>query len=69
MRAIAVSVLAVAISAAQAPPPAERAIPVRIDVLVTDARQRPVENLQPQDFELREDGAVQQLDSVRFVTQ
>src|SRR6185436_2256614 len=39
----------------------------RIDVLATDARGRPVENLKPADFELREDGMLQSLDEVRFV--
>jgi VWFA-related protein len=40
---------------------------VRIDVIATDARGRAVENLKAADFELREDGAMQALDEVRFV--
>lgn len=38
---------------------------VRVDVLVTD-RNRPVAGLTPADFELRDSGVVQQLDSVSY---
>jgi VWFA-related protein len=40
---------------------------VTIDVSVTDAKGRPVTDLKPADFELREDGAVLPLESVRIV--
>ena len=66
MRAL---VLAVAVAAAtQAPLPSGRdAAPVVIDALATDARGRTVETLKAGDFVLREDGAVQALEDVRFV--
>lgn len=40
---------------------------VQIDVLVTDARGRGVADLTPADFELREEGAAQTIDQLRFV--
>ncbi|HJZ71931.1 MAG TPA: VWA domain-containing protein [Vicinamibacterales bacterium] len=40
---------------------------VTIDVVATDARGRPVEDLKPSDFELREDTGVLPLESVRLV--
>src|SRR5439155_25400424 len=45
--------------------PAPRTI--RLDVIVTDSRGRGVETLTAADFEVREDGAVHAIDSVRFV--
>ncbi len=51
-------------SPAQTLPPADL---VRIDVIATDARGRAVETLKAADFELREDGAVQTIEDVRFV--
>lgn len=45
--------------------PAPRTI--RLDVIVTDSRGRGVESLKAADFEVREDGAVLAIDSVRFV--
>jgi VWFA-related protein len=39
---------------------------VRIDVFATDARGRSIDTLTVADFELREDGVLQTLDSVRF---
>jgi hypothetical protein len=67
MRAGLAAVLAIAVSAsldAQPPPPGYL---VHIDVFATDARGRTVDDLKPADFELREDGAMQALQSVRFV--
>ena len=63
-------VAAVATQAVSSPAPVNRSASsdvVRIDVIATDARGRAVENLKAADFELREDGAVQALDEVRFV--
>jgi VWFA-related protein len=40
---------------------------VRIDVIAADARGRVLDNLEPADFELRDDGVVQPIDAVRFV--
>ncbi|HEY7289353.1 MAG TPA: VWA domain-containing protein [Vicinamibacterales bacterium] len=40
---------------------------VRIDVIAHDARGRVLDNLKPADFELRDDGVAQTLDSVRFL--
>jgi VWFA-related protein len=47
--------------------PAAREQLVRIDVIPTDARGRIVEDLKPADFELRDEGTPQVLESVRFV--
>jgi VWFA-related protein len=40
---------------------------IRIDVIASDLRGRRVENLKPADFEIREDGVVQALDTARFI--
>ena len=40
---------------------------VRIDVIASDARGRRLENLKPTDFEVRDEGVVQSLESARFV--
>jgi len=69
--ALAVSV-ALSIAAAAQPPPAPQAPPsaarlVHVDVFASDARGRAVEDLKAADFELREEGAVQPIESVRFV--
>ena len=40
---------------------------VHIDVFATDARGRTVETLTATDFDVREDGVLQTLDSARFV--
>jgi VWFA-related protein len=40
---------------------------VRIDLVAADARGRSVETLKPADFDLRDDGVSQTLESVRFV--
>ena len=48
-------------------PPTARISVVRADVIVSDARGRPVENLQPSDFAIVENGVPQTLDAVRFV--
>ena len=40
---------------------------VFVDVIATDSRGRSVDTLTPADFELREDGARQSIDAVRFV--
>lgn len=42
--------------------------PIRIDVVVTDSRQRPVLDLRPSDFELRVDGRVRSPGSVELRT-
>ncbi len=52
-------------SGAPSDTPASRT--VRVDVIAVDSRGRRVENLKPQDFDLREDGALQTIDTVRFV--
>jgi VWFA-related protein len=64
--ALAASVtLAASDQTTAAPPPPTFA--VLIDVIPLDARGRVVDDLTPADFVLREDGAAQPLDSVRFV--
>lgn len=40
---------------------------VRVDVSVDDRQDQPMTNLGPADFELREDGVVQQITSVQFI--
>jgi VWFA-related protein len=40
---------------------------VRIDVIASDGRGRRLENLKPTDFEVRDEGVVQSLESARFV--
>src|SRR6476646_9918103 len=40
--------------------------PIRIDAVVTDANGRPIVDLRPTDFELREDGVVRPLDAVEL---
>src|SRR5206468_6271378 len=47
-------------------PPKAHVTVVRVDVIASDARGRPVENLKPAEFELSEDGMAQTLESVRF---
>src|SRR5882757_3363359 len=70
---LALSIALVAAVATQAPSrpapgnPNSASDVVRIDVIATDARGRAVESLKAADFELREDGAAQALDEVRFV--
>src|SRR5882724_4459692 len=70
---LVLSMALVATAAAQAvngPAPVNRSASadvVSVDVIATDARGRAVENLKAADFELREDGAVQALEEVRFV--
>src|SRR5213079_2959158 len=56
--------LALVVAFAQAQPAGEL---VRIDVVARNAQGRPVENLTPADFELREDGTPQTLADVRLV--
>ena len=63
----AVVVPAVRPAATTQPAPMARISVVRADVFVSDARGRPVENLQPSDFALAENGVPQALDTVRFV--
>ena len=66
--AAAAAVVPGARPAAQAQPaPAARISVVRADVIVSDARGRPVENLTPADFAIAENGAPQTVDTVRFV--
>ena len=61
---VAIGVMALA--AIQAVP-APHVNVVRVDVIVSDARGRPVENLTPADFAIAENGVAQPLDSIRFV--
>src|SRR5512138_2790875 len=56
--------LIVAVAAAAQAPVGEI---VRIDVIATDNRGRPVENLKAADFTLREDGSTQAIEDVRLV--
>ena len=63
----AVVVPAVRPAATAQPAPRARISVVRADVFVSDARGRPIENLQPSDFALAENGVPQALDTVRFV--
>jgi VWFA-related protein len=51
----------------QSPRPSSALHTVRIDAVVSDARGRSVDDLKIGDFELREDGAVQTLESARLV--
>jgi VWFA-related protein len=64
--ALAAIAAALAVPAAQTgpPPPGYR---VHIDAFATDARGRSVDALTAADFDVREDGVPQTLDSVRFV--
>ena len=71
MLALSIALLAAAATQAPSRPapgnPSSSSDVVRIDVIATDARGRAVESLKAADFELREDGALQALDEVRFV--
>lgn len=40
---------------------------VRVDVIVTDGKGQPVTDLGPEDFEVREDGALQTIESFRLI--
>lgn len=52
----------------QQPPPFRTAVnAVRVDVSVTDRRDRPVDDLTATDFELREDGVLQRVDTAQFL--
>src|SRR4030095_11708818 len=64
--ALAAVAAALAVPAAQSdsPPPGYR---VQIDAFTTDARGRTVDALTVADFDIREDGMLQTLDSVRCV--
>ena len=64
---IVVALLAVgAIAFAQPSGPDPPTHTVRIDAIAIDGRGRLVENLKPEDFELREDGALRPIDSAQF---
>jgi VWFA-related protein len=63
--AAALVLTSVAMVSAQEPSFTIRADAVRVDVLVTD-RGRIVRNLQPADFEVRDNGILQQVDVVAF---
>jgi VWFA-related protein len=72
MRRSWVALLALALSTtvgAQQPPAASSSSGriVRMDVFATDARGRTIDNLKPNEFELREEGTLQTIDEVRFV--
>lgn len=66
MRAAAALALAVTLNGS-GPDASPAAQVVRIDVVAADSRGRPIDNLKPADFELRDDGVVRALDSVRYV--
>jgi VWFA-related protein len=70
MRRLAV-VAALALAAGAAPhsqsAPAPQSIAVRIDLVATDARGRILDNLKPADFEVKDDGVAQPIESVRLV--
>ena len=70
MRALFIALLAAAAAQAPGAPAPQQASTdvVRIDVIATDGRGRVLDNLKAADFQLREDGTVQTLDEVRFVT-
>ena len=57
-----------AIPQAQDPKPATDVPPIRLDVIVTDAKGRAVTNLKPSDFELLENGASRPLSGVELRT-
>ncbi|HZR25219.1 MAG TPA: VWA domain-containing protein [Vicinamibacterales bacterium] len=59
--------LVVALALADLQPAARQTQSVVIDATVSDARGRAVETLKPQDFEIRENGALVTLDEARFV--
>jgi len=69
LRGAAAAVLAVAVVSPQRPLRGQSALPrlFTIDVSAADARGRAVENLGPADFELREEGSLVPVESVRLV--
>ena len=72
MRGFLAAVLAVAALGLQSAVRGEPPLPatthlVTVDVIATDARGRIIDDLKPADFEVREEGALQALDSGRFV--
>ena len=64
--ALAVAASLAVVAGAQTPPPAPRV--VSIDVVAADAKGRAVDTLKPADFEVRDAGAAQTLESARLVT-
>jgi len=68
--ALAFAASLAAAAGAQTPPapPGAKSRVVSIDVLAADARGRAVETLKPADFELRDAGAAQPLESARLIT-
>src|SRR5262245_4591657 len=63
---LALALATVAATQASLPPSKEPGL-VIIDAIATDAGGRAVGTLKPGDFTLREDGAVQPIEEVRFV--
>src|SRR5437016_4448638 len=63
----AVAVTAVGVRPAAQVPAREHISEVRVDVVAADAHGHSVENLQPSDFELSENGAPHAIDAVRFI--
>jgi VWFA-related protein len=63
---------AVSLQGQSAPAPAQPSTPeprtIRVDVIVTDTRGRPILNLRPDDFTVVENGAAQALDAATFVS-
>jgi VWFA-related protein len=67
MRAFCLAAAALAASLQAAPAVPAPDTLVRVDAFVVDARARAIETLAPADFDLREDGVPQAIESVRFV--
>jgi VWFA-related protein len=67
MRALLLALVAAAATQVSSPPSGRDTSAVVIDVIATDARGHVVDTLKPADFTLREDGAVQAIEDVRFV--
>jgi VWFA-related protein len=66
MRALVLALAAAAATQVSSPPGRDASVVV-IDEIATDARGHAVDTLKPADFTLREDGAVQAIEDVRFV--
>jgi len=66
--ALALVAAAAAASAAQTRPPEPASRVVAIDVVAADAAGRAIETLKPADFEVKDGGAAQPLESARLVT-
>ncbi len=70
MRGVLAAAFALAVLSPQPPVRGEPSAPaylVNIDVIPADARGRILDDLEPADFELREEGTLQPLEGVRFI--